>query len=311
MRHDHHHHQQHRHLAVVAVGLLAGLVVGGSAVAKQLGDWSTAVPISELNLPAVPDGCPIESPDGASVYLASPRPGSLGANDIWVSSWTSATSTWSTPENLGAPVNSAWADYCPTPLPGGWLLFVSERPVAAPCVTGPGAGDLFLTRRHPKRGWLPPEHLGCAAAGTGPSFPGGEFGPSLVETDEGTQLYFSSSGTDGDMDVYMSVRQPDGSFGIAHPVDELNTDAADFMPNVRKDGLEVVLNSNRPGGLGGQDVYAATRSSTSEPWGPLVNLGPAVNTGGNETRASLSRDGERLLFGRDGEIHVSVRSRHG
>jgi hypothetical protein len=32
-----------------------------------------------------------------------------------------------------------------------------------------------------------------------------------------------------------------------------------------------------------------------------------VNTAGNETRSSLSRDGERLHFGRDGNIFVSTR----
>jgi hypothetical protein len=51
------------------------------------------------------------------------------------------------------------------------------------------------------------------------------------------------------------------------------------------------------------------RSSTSDPWSPPVNLGPNVNTAGNETRSSLSGDGERLHFGRDGEIYVSTRTK--
>ena len=81
------------------------------------------------------------------------------------------------------------------------------------------------------------------------------------------------------------------------------------MPNVRKDGLEIVFNSNRPGGYGGQDVYTAVRVSTADPWSAPVNLGPNVNTAGNETRSSLSWDGTRLHFGRDGDILVSTRSR--
>jgi len=79
------------------------------------------------------------------------------------------------------------------------------------------------------------------------------------------------------------------------------------MPNVRKDGLEIVFNSNRAGGFGGQDVYTSTRASTSDPWTAPVNLGAAVNTAGGETRSSLSWDGRRLHFGRDGEIFVSTR----
>jgi hypothetical protein len=81
------------------------------------------------------------------------------------------------------------------------------------------------------------------------------------------------------------------------------------MPNVRKDGLEMVFNSNRTGGFGGQDVYTARRASTGAPWSAPVNLGPAVNTAGNETRSSLSWDGRRLHFGRDGDIFVATRPR--
>ena len=135
--------------------------------------------------------------------------------------------------------------------------------------------------------------------------------PSLVETPEGTYLFFSSDGYDvgGDQDIYMSRQRADGSFAPATAVAELNTAMHDFMPNVRKDGLEIVFNSNRTGGIGGQDVYSASRASTSDPWSAPVNLGPLVNTPGNETRSSLSWDGSRLHFGRDGDIYVSTRSR--
>jgi hypothetical protein len=36
------------------------------------------------------------------------------------------------------------------------------------------------------------------------------------------------------------------------------------------------------------------------PWAEPVNLGPDVNTGFGESRPSLSRDAEQLLFGRAG-----------
>jgi Tol biopolymer transport system component len=109
------------------------------------------------------------------------------------------------------------------------------------------------------------------------------------------------------MNIYMSRQRVDGSFAPATLVDELNTASADFMPNVSRDGLEIVFNSNRPGGAGGQDVYTASRASTNDPWSEPVNVGTNVNTAGNETRSSLSGDGERLHFGRDGEIYVSIR----
>lgn len=130
----------------------------------------------------------------------------------------------------------------------------------------------------------------------------------MFQTSQGTFLYFSSNGYGGDQDIYASRMRADGTFEPAVEVDELNTASDDFMPNVRKDGLELVMNSNRPGSIGGsQDIYTARRSSTSQSWSTPVNLGGAVNTAGNETRSSLSRDGSRLLFGCNGDIFVSER----
>jgi hypothetical protein len=45
------------------------------------------------------------------------------------------------------------------------------------------------------------------------------------------------------------------------------------------------------------------------PWSTPVNVGTGVNTPGVEQRATLSQDGERLYFGRDGDIFVSQRGR--
>ena len=94
------------------------------------------------------------------------------------------------------------------------------------------------------------------------------------------------------------MKQADGSFGARSPVAELNSPSADLRPNVRKDGLEVVFDSDRTGTAGGADLWIATRSSVSEPWSTPVNAGPAVNTTVNETRGSFSRDGLTLYFGR-------------
>ncbi len=100
-------------------------------------------------------------------------------------------------------------------------------------------------------------------------------------------------------------------------VESLSSDYDDFMPNVRigVTGLaEVVFNSNRPTwgrndapAEGGQDVYSAITWNVDGRWSSPVNLGPNVNTPGAETRATLSDDGKRLHFGRDGDIFVSER----
>ena len=101
----------------------------------------------------------------------------------------------------------------------------------------------------------------------------------------------------------------DGTFAPASAVTELNTEFNDQMPNVSRDGREIVFSSDRTGGAGAFDVYTASRDSIGEAWSTATNLGPNVNTAAAETRPSLSADGERLHFGRLGDIWVSGRDR--
>lgn len=297
-----------RHALPLAAALLAAVAAAGAADAVQQGPWQAAQPVVEVNGPAT-EGCPIESPDGTQLFIMSTR-GAGGDQDIWVASRDDTDQPFGAPEELPAPVNSSANDFCPTPLRGKWLLFVSDRGgVDAHGTTACGAGDIYLTRRSPATGdWSAPRNLGCVADG-GPNGPGSEFGPSLVETDAGTQLYFSSGGAMGShtQDIYVSNRRADGTFGARTLVAALATANDDAMPNIRKDGLEMVFTSNRPGGFGAFDIWSASRADASDDWGTPVNLGAAVNGAGPETRPSLSWQADRLYFGRSGEIHVSTR----
>lgn len=305
---------QRRGLAAATAGLVVAAAAvaapGAAAQAQNFTDWDTAEPVPNVNDPAAADGCPIESPDGRSLYIASRR-GPGGDNDIWVAARPSEDADFGTPTMLAEPVNSDADDFCPTPLRGKHLLFVSTRGGTDAYGTAAcGGGDIYLTRRSPATGeWRAPQNLGCAP--DGPNGPGTEFGPSLVETDAGTVLYFSSGGAPGSntQDIYVSQQQSDGSFGPPAPVAELNTAYDDMMPNVGKNGREVVFASNRPGGQGAFDVYTSMRDSAFDDWSTPVNLGAAVNTEAGETRPSLSWDGERLYFGRAGDIYVSHRTK--
>ena len=288
--------------------VLVAATAPSAVQARQLTDWGQADKVPNVNDPAAADGCPIESPDGLSLYIASTRRGD--PNDIWVATRDSTAAEFGTPTMLPAPVNSNAADFCPTPLHGKYLLFVSNRGgVDAYGTEACGGGDIYITRRSPATGdWEEPRNLGCAP--NGPNSSGTEYGPSLLETDAGTLLFFSSGGPitpvpNGTQDIYLSWQLADGSFGPPEPVAELNTSSDDVMPNVSKDGLEIVFASTRQGGA--FDIYGSTRSSVGDPWSSPVNLGPAVNTDAGETRPSLSWDGERLYFGRAGEIYVSER----
>jgi hypothetical protein len=291
-------------------------LVAVTAEAMDFSAWGQAQKLdeiagnnSELNTPYI-DGCPIQSPDGLSVYMASNRPGGQGLLDIWVARRDSTSAPFGAPENLGPPVNSAADDFCPTPVRGGGLFFVSRETLPGSC----GLGDIYFTRFNSVHGWSEPLHLACAPEG--PNSTLDEQGPSYVEVDGGALLYFSRSSSSVPGDIFASTRLGDGSFSPAAPVAGLNDAAAnDIQPNVRKDGRELVFSSNRSGTLGGQDVWISTRDSVQDPWSAPVNLGTAVNTAAAETRPSLSWDVQTLLFGRApgpegmSDIYIATRDR--
>jgi hypothetical protein len=306
---------------LVATAVLA-LATATAAVAAGLrvSSWTTAQKIDEiagnnadLNTTAL-DGCPIQAPDGLSLYLASNRPGGQGGLDIWMATRTSTSASWGAPQNLGAPVNSAADDFCPTPVGKGGLFFVSRKAIAGAC----GQGDIYFTHRTGGT-WVEPQHLLCAPAG--PNSELDEQGPSWVDASAGQLrgkklLYFSRSSVTPSVagEIYVSERKNGARFGPAIAVPELNVATAnDIQPNVRADGLEVVFSSNRAGGLGAQDIWAATRPAASDPWSAPVNLGSTVNTAAAESRPSLSQDGKQLLFGRspgpegNSDVYVSTR----
>jgi hypothetical protein len=304
---------------MATIGIAAALSLAGAALAVDFSPWATAQKIdevggnnAELNTPSV-DGCPIQSPDGLSLYLASNRPGGKGGLDVWVSTRSSTTVPWGAPQSLPEPINSVADDFCPTPVRGGGLLFVSRRVVdGVTC----GLGDIYFTRFNRNHGWSEPEHFACAPEG--PNSVLDEQGPSRVEIGETEYLYFSSSRTAGQGgfvpgDIYVSQESADG-FGPGVAVGALNDGTAnDIQPNVSKDGRELVFSSDRSGGLGGQDIWVSTRASTDDAWSAPVNLGTAVNTAAGESRPSLSWHAEQLLFGRapgpegGSDIYVTTR----
>ena len=75
-----------------------------------------------------------------------------------------------------------------------------------------------------------------------------------------------------------------------------NGDANDFDPAFAPDGRSVWFFSNRAGGAGGDDLYRVAFDPRTRAYGAPRNLGPMVNTPGNEWAPSLSPDGETLLF---------------
>ena len=270
-------------------------VGAGGYAEKSLPGTST-----ELNTTSN-DGCPIESPDGLSLYSATNRPGGLGGIDIW------AAHRSSTDGAFGAffvcrSISTGSADYfCPTPVSGKGLFFVSSRVIpwrvlVAPISTSPASTQ-------PRARPIP--SISAARSTVPAARPGHPISKPTGRVTCTSQAAPTSTPAPS-CPMGSSIRQQQLP-SCNDPV------AGDFRPNVSKNGMEIVFDSNRVGTAGGQDIYIATRSSTGDPWSTPVNAGPNLNTAAMETRASFSRDGSRMYFGRTpgpeggSDIFVSTR----
>ena len=74
--------------------------------------------------------------------------------------------------------------------------------------------------------------------------------------------------------------------------------AWDSTPAFSKNGKTLYFASNRRGGHGGVDLYSSTLDARGN-WGRVQNMGPVINTPGNEMFPFVSFDG-RLYFSSDG-----------
>jgi TolB protein len=136
-----------------------------------------------------------------------------------------------------------------------------------------------------------------------------QFAPGIVSTahsdarltispDGRTALWFTRNrpGGPGGYDIWIS-RRIRGDWNAAQPVD-FNSSSRDFDPAFSSDGRWVYFSSDRPGGLGGDDIYRV--EVTRGGFGTPQNVGSGVNSSGNEWAPMLSADGKTLLFSSNG-----------
>jgi hypothetical protein len=88
---------------------------------------------------------------------------------------------------------------------------------------------------------------------------------------------------------------PTGPFGTAVPVPGINTATDEDDPSLTGDQLELYFNSNRAGGSGGNDIWAATRMQINDPWG-VPRAISELNTTGDDATPDISRDGLTLYW---------------
>jgi hypothetical protein len=211
-------------------------------------------------------------------------------------------------------LNSPDDDLGPQPsADGSSLYFYSDRP------GGQGGYDLWVSHRDGDE-WMAPSNLGPAI-----NTPYNEYSPAL-SPDDSTLVFASDRPRAGeeadpapvtwpatireahrghDYDLYSVSLAPDQSSG-AEPLVALNTPANEGTPSFSPVGDFLYFSSDRPGGMGGLDLYRSRLLRGH--FERATNLGDPINTRFNDLDPALSQAGFALMFSSDRPVGEASRS---
>ena len=228
-------------------------------------------------------------------YVLVSATATLVVAGLGTSTMAQADVTFGEATNLGPIINSANGEGSPTISADGLeLYFGSDR------ADGSGGSDLWVsTRPSTDAEWSAPVNLGPVV-----NSEKSESTPSISA--DGLELFFSDwgdprPGGHGSVDLWVTTRaSKDDAWG--EPVNlgpTVNGEGYEVTPEISSNGLELYFESERPGGLGLDDLYVSTRPSTDAEWGEPVNLGPTINGELWEHCPTISGDGLTLFFDLD------------
>lgn len=128
---------------------------------------------------------------------------------------------------------------------------------------------------------------------------------SAVLSRNGKTLYFvrcNAPGGYGDCDIYMAEQTPSGTWSNVRNLGAgLNSVAWDSQPALSHTEDTLYFASNRNGGFGLSDIYYAVKQPNGT-WSRAYNIGPVINTRGNEVSPFMHPHYNILYFSSNGQL---------
>jgi outer membrane protein OmpA-like peptidoglycan-associated protein len=103
----------------------------------------------------------------------------------------------------------------------------------------------------------------------------------------------------GRYDIYKVQRSPWGWSKPKNLGQKINSDYWESAPSIAPDGNAIYFASNRPDGYGGIDIYVSYKNEKGF-WEEAMNLGPTINTKGDDQTPFIHSDNQSLYFSSNG-----------
>lgn len=208
-------------------------------------------------------------------------------------------------DNIGSPVNTNYPEYSPViSLDGQAIYFTSRKPWPdgsteqyRDLIMNEYTEDIYVSYRSKGKeaGWLEPEKL---------DFCEGQRNEATIAVSPDERRVYVYQDNTGGGDIFFSDFQ-NSTFQQVQPfsVKEVNSKAWETHITSTTDGQNMYFVSDRPGGLGGRDIYRIVKLPDGS-WSAPKNLGPSVNTPYDEDAPFIGADNKTLYFSSNGHLSM-------
>lgn len=204
-----------------------------------------------------------------------------------------ATKKIITKERLPDPLNGFALQYFPVLTADGKQLFFTRRGGTAHF----DKEDIYLSSADSTGAWSSPQSI---SSRINSSYNEG----TCSITADGNFLIFTSCDapdTQGSCDLYFAEKIA-GEWQVPRNMGpKINSSFWESQPSLSADGRLLFFSSDRRGGLGGNDLWYATRREDGS-WSEASNLGAPINTPKDEISPFLFFNNETLFFASDGHL---------
>lgn len=204
-----------------------------------------------------------------------------------------------------AEISTAADEYLPVITPDNEMAYFTRSTFLEEKFTG---GINTERKRQERFSYAPNSGSNSFQAGTPMPTPfnmnNNEGGASLSA--DNRYMFFTICKNDGgdqlNCDLFYTVFQNGAWSEIKNAGPNINgKDTWESQPSLSSDGRTLYFASNRVGGLGGIDIWKSTKDAKGN-WGAPENLGPRINTEGNEKSPFFHSDGQTLYFSSTGHL---------
>lgn len=204
--------------------------------------------------------------------------------------------------NVGKKINSAYSDFAPViSADGSMMIFTSRRPVTEKeKKKGKEAPETVYQSEYDaeKDEWTEAEILSETV--NIPTYNNS----AIALSADGQRMLLYKDDIKGNGDIYESVLKGTEWSAPEKLPAPINSDYHESSAAYSPDGNTIIFVSNRPGGLGGRDIWYCTKLRKNGKWGDAKNIGKEINTDKHEEGVYMHPDGKTLYFGSQG--HNSI-----